>query len=371
MLRNHDVTELVVLGSSATGLAVVRSAHRLGLEVTVLDNDRGPAGWSRYANFLKVDLSSPHAVLESLERLPETAALIADSDRCLRLLRGIRDRVAQRRLVLHSDPETVEICLDKRRFHDWCRRSDVPTPHLHDADGAIESVRFPVIIRPEQTCHERSRDVPKAVEVRDSTSLVRELTRFRAAGAEPIVTESLLGRRIRCYSVGLAVNAAGQVQSLVAERIRPIPKRCAAGTFVSLRPEPRVQRFAESIAKSLGLFGLAEVEVVLDETTGELFAIEVNARPWLQFALADRSGHELLGFLLGRSGTLRPKRTSGLSWIDMRADLFHVLSRKTGAIRAGEVGLLDYLATLLRWHEHPTLSFTDPMPLLRSLTRRF
>ena len=363
------MTTLVILGASATALAVVRSGQDVGLRTIVLDTERRDAAYSRFAEFRQLRSDHPAEVLEALLTLSQggPTALLAESDVWLRFLQQHRDQLAGRFQILHADDAALGLCLDKEAFHDWCDRNEVPTPRRYDvADSG--AVHFPVVVRPRITCHNRSREVPKAVEVRSPEELSAVLERFRSAAVEPVIAESLLRPSIRCYSVGLARRRDGEIESLVAERVRPAPRHCAAGTYVALAPQRRVQELAETIARRLDLYGLAEIEILYDDATGELFAIEVNPRPWLQFALADRSGHHLLAFLLGRE-TRKPRRQRerGVAWIDIPADLYCCFSRKKGALWNGDLTVAGYLKSMLQLHQHPRLSWRDPRPIIESL----
>lgn len=363
------MTTLVILGASATALAVVRSGHDVGLRTIVLDTERRDAAYSRFTEFRQLTSDHPAEVLDALLTLSQggPTALLAESDVWLRFLQQHRDQLAGRFQILHADETTLGLCLDKEAFHDWCDRNAVPTPRRYDVadSGAIS---FPVVVRPRITCHHRSREVPKAVEVRSPEELSAVLERFQRAGVEPVIAESLLRPSIHCYSVGLARRRDGEIESLVAERVRPAPRHCAAGTYVALAPQKRVQELAETIARRLDLYGLAEIEILYDDATGELFAIEVNPRPWLQFALADRSGHHLLAFLLNRS-TRKPRqrRERGVAWIDIPADLYCCFSRKKGALWNGDLTLAGYVRSMLQFHQHPRLSWRDPRPILESV----
>lgn len=364
------MTTLVILGASATALAVVRSGHDAGLRTIVLDTERSDAAHSRYAEFQPLRSDHPAEVLETLLTLSldSPAALLAESDVWLRFLHQHRDRLTERFQILHADEASLGLCLDKEAFHDWCDRNAIPTPRRYNVADSAEAIPFPVVVRPRITCHHRSREVPKAVEVRSPDELAAVLERFRRAAVEPVIAESLLRSSIRCYSVGLARRRDGEIESLVAERVRPAPRHCAAGTYVALAPQKRVQELAETIARRLDLYGLAEIEILHDDRTDELFAIEVNPRPWLQFALADRSGHHLLAFLLGRSTrTPRRRRERGVAWIDIPADLHCCFSRKKGALWNGDVTLAGYLASMLQLHQHPRLSWRDPRPIIESV----
>ena len=61
----------------------------------------------------------------------------------------------------------------------------------------------------------------------------------------------------------------------------------------------RVEQLARNAIERLDYFGIGEAEILRDKQTGEDYLIEINARPWLQYALAPASNHDFLGLVLG------------------------------------------------------------------------
>lgn len=113
------------------------------------------------------------------------------------------------------------------------------------------------------------------------------------------------------------------------------------------------------------------MEVLLDRSTGEHLVIEINARPWLQYALAPASGHDFLGLVLGlpsRRATLRV--TEGKTWINLYDDLFNAFSRSVGEVRHGRTSAGAYIASMSRSNVFALLDWRDPAPVLASILRR-
>lgn len=350
------VDHLVVLGSTLTGLALVRAAHAAGLQVTLVDANAGIATFSRYPEVVRLSTTEPSKVLAELERLAAArpSALVADSDAWLRFIvqhdQRLRSIFAQ---VLHPGADAARICLDKNDFLRWCEGAGFAAPRRYEvtADMAVlpEPV-FPLLIRPESTRHGMGNDLPKAIEVQDREALAHWLTRYRALGAQPAVSQSLLRPRIRQYSIGIARRRSGATRTMVAEKLRSYPDQCAGGTFVVLTRQDRVASMALRMLEALDYVGIAEVEIMHDDSTGESFVIEINARPWTQFALSQSAGLDFLGFLLRDGGAADrpgPEETNRAKrWLNFEADAFACFSRSTGVVRHGRLGLLAYLKSV-------------------------
>lgn len=366
---------LVILGSTITALAVARDAHAHGLQAVVVDTTDGIAFRSRWATGRRVDPGAgPDRILAVLRELagPESW-LVATGDQWVRVIVEHRAALdAAYRSVLHPSNEALEICLNKQRFAEWCAAEGLSAPRswVSGAGSRPPDLRPPLLIRPAETLHGRpAHGLPKAIEALDDEQLAQWLQRFDQAGCAALVSESLLGQTLTQYSVPFA-RAGRDLISFVARKVRPAPERCAVGTCVELSPEPSVEALARSAAEALDYFGVGEAEVLHAHRSGRNYLIEINARPWLQYALAPASGHDFLGLLVGARVAGGRTVKSGRRWIDFQSDAFGAFSSTEGVVRRGELGLLPYLASLAGSNVFARFALGDPLPALYRAPRR-
>ena len=142
--------------------------------------------------------------------------------------------------------------------------------------------------------------------------------------------------------------------SFVARKVRPPASWARTGTYVELEPNAEVERLAVRAVEALGYFGIGEVEILFSHDSGEYFVIEVNARPWLQYSLSIASGHDFLGFLLGRAGVETAAQKQGLRWLEFRSDLYTCFSRSEGLYWHGGLTTADYLSSIWNANVFPT-----------------
>jgi predicted ATP-grasp superfamily ATP-dependent carboligase len=373
---------LIILGSSMTALAVLRDAVRHGLTVLLLDVDDGPACHSRWGvKLIRPGASADELLPELLRLAGPHSALIATSDYWLEFLMRHRPALDQAfAAVLHPANPALEICLHKELFVPWCRTHGLPTPvtWFVGAERRPPGLVCPVILRPAHTRHQGAPNglIPKAVEVQDEAELTRWLAIYASQGCAAVASTSLLRRRLLQYSIAYAAPARGPgeegktaaqagVLAFVTCKRRPLPDRCSVGTFVELSPQADVLALGRAVVERLGLTGIGEIEVLHDADTGENFLIEVNARPWMQYALAPASGHEFLTTVLGgavQASMHRPHRLRGHGWVELKPDLFNAFSSRNGAVRKGEIGLASYLLSLLRMNVYARFDWRDPWP---------
>ncbi|WP_159684866.1 hypothetical protein [Cognatazoarcus halotolerans] len=360
---------LVILGSTVTGLAMVRDAHRLGLAPIVVDRRADIASRSRHARtrILAADATDA-AVLDTLLMLAsaDSAWLIATSDAWLEFVAGHRaalDSAFGR--ILHPQNTALETCTQKAAFSEFCLRNALPIPARIDARGVREgeeNLPWPLLVRPAASFGHRAAGLPKAAEVANRHEAVELLNRFDAAGVPVEINESLLGRPLVQYSVG-AARTGEALATYVAIKRRPLPHVCAVGSYVQLSPQAQVEALARKALELLDYQGIAEVEILRDESSGACYLIEINARPWVQYPLGPATGHPLLGFMLDPSSAGRGQAvTTGAAWINLTQDAFFCFSRSVGHVRRGELSLREWLRSLARVRSCAYFDWADPKP---------
>lgn len=366
---------LVVLGNTLTALAVVRDAYARGLRPILVDKAWGIACHTRNARVDILDASRHEADhLAHLVTLggSRTNYLIATGDSWIRFIvrhRSTLDHAYAE--VLHANNGVLEICLNKSRFARWCRANEVPAPAAWfvDDEPRPSGLKLPLFVRPADTLHDRPvKGIPKAAQVESESDLAALLQRYAESKVEALVTESLLGQPLVQYSVAVA-RAGGRTVSFVAEKVRPSPEACSVGTYVCMRPAPEIESSVLHVLEKLGYFGIAEVEVLYAPDSDRHVLIEINARPWLQYALVPASRHDFLGCVLGSTQSDDGRKT-GLNWLNLRDDLYVTMSRSVGMVRTGKLSFLSYLASVLSANCHPVFSLRDPAVLMRMRKRR-
>ena len=297
------MSTLVVLGASITGLAVARDAYQHGLRPIVVDAEDGPGLQSRRVTPINVGAATQAATVDRILSLggPQ-AALIATSDHWIRFVIEHRSILSSSYgAIVQPQNATLELCLDKMAFSDWCAASGLPCPEawIPGRGPRPTSLGFPVLLRPVRTLHShRELGLPKAVQARNESELAHWLEQFETRHIVPLVSESLLGRSLEQYSVPFA-RRGSQMLLFTARKIRPSAELCQTGTCVEMCADERIEQLGRTAVERLDYFGIGEVEILRDTQAGKDYLIEINARPWLQYALAPASNHDFLGLVLG------------------------------------------------------------------------
>jgi predicted ATP-grasp superfamily ATP-dependent carboligase len=370
-------TTIVILGNGNAALAVARNAHDLGATPLVFDTRSGPATATWLARVELHQSADEADVCALLRAFVEhgRSFLIATDDYWLDFLVRHRGEIERSfAAILHPTNEVLLTCLSKRRFGEWCHDHGFASPRVRtpaELSDDSRSPRFPLLVRPEFSHSPRGRrSCPKAIHVTNLEGLRHWLGVFARGNVQPVVTDSLLGHRLRQYSVGVA-RGDGRMASFVTEKVRPWPEACGMGTYVALRPDAAVESLARRAVETLDYYGIAEVEILRSLTSGHDYLVEINARPWRQYALAPASGHDFLRLLL-QPDRYEPHREvkTGKQWIDFRRDLSVCFSRRDGLVRHGKLSLFQYLLSLLRPNVYAKFSLRDPRPSWHVVRRR-
>jgi predicted ATP-grasp superfamily ATP-dependent carboligase len=360
---------LTILGSSLTALAVARDAHALGLDPLLVDTARGIACHSRRARqlLLPPQLSPREVTQQLMKAAARRDYIVATSDHWVKYIVAERSALENAyRVILHPSNRALETCLDKAKFAAWCAAQGIAAPRawLAGAEPRPANLHPPLLIRPATTLHSSGAvKLPKAVEVRSESELADWLRKFAEQNCGAIVSESLLHEPLTQFSVPFARSRAG-LQIFVARKLRPTAQHCSVGSYVELEPQPEVEQLTRRAVEALDYFGIGEAEVLRSESSGRLYLIEINARPWLQYALAPASGHDFLGALVGTPRRMRPVQ-AGRRWINLGSDLYVAFSSSIGSVRRGELGLGSYLLSVLRANVYARFDLSDPAPAFR------
>jgi predicted ATP-grasp superfamily ATP-dependent carboligase len=378
-MERHAMTpipadKLVILGSGVTALAVARCAHRLGMQPVIFDTATELAASSRLVRAEIHPEPWCDSILAALLHLGDKgrSLLISTADAWLQFLILHRPQLESAYArILHPPSHVLSLCLDKGRFADWCMEHGLPAPrrfHLNESGSPdARELPYPLMVRPAETLHSTAdAGTIKAVEVHTREELDAHLKQLTRANRQPVLCESLLGRPLVQHSVGFARHGA-HIITVVARKLRPRPEACGPGTLVETADNPAVDALARQVALLLDYQGIGEIEILEDTRSGEYFLIEVNPRPWLQFALGAATGRDLLGLVTRNQPQCTP-RGSTARWLDLRADLRACFRGPHGLVRTHRLGAWAWLRSIASANVFARWSAADQRPFWREMS---
>lgn len=382
---------LVLDGRGLTGLGVVRSLGRAGLEVWLAGPDpEALAGGSRYVRrFHRVPAveSDPEGYMRALadwtasQNRPMVMYCTGDlttgvvSPRRGQLPANVMHHLASERLVT--------ACLSKAAFSDLCVELEIPVPRTRTCtseDGLGRAIQElgEVFIKPDNR-HRLWVGDPIAREaaagikgfaartLQDVPALVRHSL---ARGYPWVVQEFVAGDADSLHSVHAYRDRTGRwTQAFVGQKLRTAPPRDGVGVLARSAWDQEAASLAEDILTRMDYRGYALLQFKRDTRTGRLFLIEINPRYSTWCELAERAGVNLpvLAYLDALSALDQPPRLrqrDGVYWWDAAGDWSNV--RQHGA------AWRDRLACLVPPPRRPALArlaVDDPRPGLASMGR--
>jgi predicted ATP-grasp superfamily ATP-dependent carboligase len=136
-----------------------------------------------------------------------------------------------------------------------------------------------------------------------------------------------------------------------------------ASTFVELVEIPALPQIAADFLRTIGYYGIAEVEFMQDTQTGVYKLIEVNPRFWGWHSLAIAAGVDFpyLWYqdMLGQTLQAKVTRTD-LKWVRLLTDVPTVLLE----LVKGRMSLQNYLTSMRGATTFAVLSRRDPLPFV-------
>jgi D-aspartate ligase len=391
-MRHAGLPPALILGGGVNGLGAVRELGSLGVFATVFDPD--PINVAFASRFARRAVTTPaddglalELILAETHEAVQPPVVIATSDRYLALISEHRDALAGRVRMVIPSIDRVRRVIDKARFNEFAWETtlgvargvsvtaETPREHLLES---LARMTPPILIKPSvsgawtplggELKGARRRD--KAVRF-ESADAVR---RFIDENPESLLTaqEYIPGPDDAHYSYMAYRNAEGQ--ELVAygvrkHRLRPIHNGVAS--FVGLVDDAALHAAGQAILDALGYVGPSSVCFKRHAQTGALVCYEVNGR----VPLSHQAGRPVRRSLVSAAyldacglpvevgvGPI----TSPRYWVNLLADLRSARDYR----RAGELGALAWLRSLLRVGQVAEWQWNDPRPFVQSICRR-
>ena len=139
-----------------------------------------------------------------------------------------------------------------------------------------------------------------------------------------------------------------------------------ASTFVETIEAPDVEETARRILSALRFDGIVELEFKRDQRDGRLKLLDINPRVWGWHSLGRAAGVDfpyLLWRMVHGETVAQVRARAGVRWVRALTDVPAAI----GALRHGELSLIDYLWSLRPPIECAVFALDDPLPALLEL----
>lgn len=371
----------LVLGGDYQGLGIARSLGRRGVRVIVIDDERSISRHSRYvcASYRFRDLRGDEQTVSALHAVAQDRdvdgwIVYATREETVAALSRERGRLVGRFRVPTPEWSVTRWAWDKRNTYQRAAELGIPAPQTWLVSSEDELRRIdrdpPYVIKPaikERFLYATGRKAWRA-DTREELAL-----RYRAAarlvgGDEVIVQELVRGDGQAQLAYCAFFKDGSSRASMTVKRLRQHPVDFGrASTYVRTVDAPELEEMSDRFLRSIGYYGLVELEYKHDERDGLTKLLDVNARTWGYHTLGQRAGVDFPYLLyadqIGLEVPSGVRARAGVTWIRLATDL-------PTAARELVHRRLDwrrYLRSLRVFDIESVFSYDDPLPGLAEL----
>lgn len=282
-------TPAVVLGAGVNGLGVARSLARAHVPVWLLDADaKRPEMHTRAAKPVTVRSLHGEALVEELLRLAATQfsgtrpVLLLTQEESVKTISHHRDRLSALYRFSLPPMDVVDTLLHKESFQNLAEQLGSPIPplvHIRTlADlPAIETLRYPVVIKPGERSTEYSQQFKKAYRVEHAVAGAELIGRILPVMADIVVQEWIEGPDSNIYFCLQSLDRQGHVAaSFTGRKIRSWPPQVGGTASCVAAPEAHeeLSGLTAKFFQAAGVIGMASMEYKRDSRSGEFRMVE-------------------------------------------------------------------------------------------------
>jgi D-aspartate ligase len=370
---------LVIGLDSITGLQTARVLARRGIPVVgVAAHREHPSCRTNVCRRIVIAPTSGERLIETLAglQLAEDLVLFPCTDLSVLTLSDHRDALTPNCRVILPAPHTIELLLDKARFHEHAaaRGWPVVTGQVlrtrRDAEQAAQVLRYPCVLKPAvKTVTWQAQTAAKVYRVSNTAELLGRYDVCRAWTDTLLVQEWIDGPD----SDHLTCNAyfdrhARPYLTFVSQKLRQWPLEGGVGCLSQECRDDAVVAETARVFGDVGHHGLAYLEMKRDARSGRYVIIEPNVgRPTGRSAAADTAGVPLLYTqYCDALGWPLPPRTQQpfghRRWVYLRQDMQSAARH----LRRGTLTPAGWLRSLSGSRD-AIVSWRDPRPLFADL----
>ena len=371
----------VVIGGDYQGLAIARSLGRRGTDVVVIDDERSIGRWSRYVSTavrvseLRDEDATVSALLElGRRRGLDGWVLYPTREETVAAISRHREALAAVYRVPTPEWDVVRWAWDKRNTYERAAQLGIPLPRRWTVASADELSSIdgepPFVVKPaikERFLYPTGRKGWRVDTHAELAARFSEATELIGAG-EVIVQELIPGPGEAQLAYCAFFKDGSSPASMTVRRLRQHPVELGrASTFVETIEDPGLAEPSERFLRSIGYYGLVELEYKRDHRDGLAKLLDVNPRTWGYHGLGQRAGVDFpfhlyadqLGLPAPDSGRAAP----GVRWVRLATDL------PTAALTLAhrQMRLRPYLRSLLAADVGSVFARDDPLPAIAEL----
>lgn len=379
----HHDTPAVVLDLSATGIGIVRSLAKKGIQVFAYDTEgKYKIGKTRYAicgicpDPVKQENELIQFLLKAAQKYIQKPVLFAGSDDYVNFISKYRKELSIYYHFLLPEHSLVETVLDKRLTYELAVNHNVPSPKTFSIQNSdqfeeiIAQISFPCILKPVYSSLFRkqinNRFYKKAIVTENANQLREEYLFYRQFG-ELLIQEVIPGEENSIFSVKTLFDEEMNLIGLwMNQKLHQFPPQYGSSSLAISKRDEEVLQLAVPFLKECQFKGLAISEFKRDPRDGKLKFIEINPRMGLTQWLSNACGVNLIYLyylvVTDQNPTPITDQRNGIKWVYLVRDFLSFRQKQ----KEGLMTFREWIKSLSGKKVEALFLWNDPFPFLRS-----
>jgi len=329
----QNIPAAIVMGLSPTGLHVVRTLGRAGVQVIGIARRIQAGCTSRYLsrciieNEENVLLEKISGIYFDLKKEQKKPVLIPTSDEDVDFVIKNAEQLKKYYSFQSSYLDGIaEKIMTKDTFYSLCEKNDVLYPKLiettkKDLIKIAKIIKYPCIAKPSRI-HDVKEQMggAKGWIFNDETDVILTLNHIPENSGKIIVQEIIPGPESEITLYCAHIDKHGTIrQEFTARKLRQYPPCFGSASLVQSNEERDTENISRYLLSVLGYHGIASTEYKRHPVTGKLMIIEVNVRPSLWFSISEAAGKSVVLSLYNELAGMKQKITeinqiNGIKW---------------------------------------------------------
>jgi len=375
--NTSSLPPVVVLGLSATGLAVGRIFSARGVKVYGTDREKGGIG--RYSKYILKPpfgyLANPDSLLDDLiffsKSIGVKPVLFPASDDFIEFITQNASFLKEYFFFQSSfEKKKTEHFLNKKKFYQLCEEHGVDVPRSlylngHECiENILKEIRLPFIIKPDLIHLWKKRFHGKKVILVDTVEeFQRVINQYDGILAQSTIQEVIPGPESNIFIFkGYFEEASGKcIADFTGQKIRQVPMNFGSGSFVRSVSNEDVLRLSREFLNACDFRGICGSEFKYDDRDKKYKMIEINIRAQLWEDLTRVALRDVLWYayadLIGLPVDPLPAQKNGVTWSYMLRDIATPLH----FVKTTGLSLRDWFGSYRHLSTDAILDIKDPL----------
>lgn len=373
----------LIVHSRRTGLGIIRSLGRKGVDIYVADIYKSAGFYSKYT---KGSVIIPKLIEVGEEKFlqilidfgekysrGEKIFLFTPSDDYLFFFVKHWDKL---KLYFNNTFETnfekLKDNLEKTKMYKIAEKAKVSYPFtFYSPVNSINVKEYPVIIKPALKKTSKVDVVKEAFRIKFCNSkdeLDTAIGQLEKINIGYVVQQYIPGDDDQLYTAGIFAYKGNLIAAGTSRKLRQFPPKTGECSYGELVDEPKIIEYSKQYIEESGITGMCQVE--FKKYKGDFYLMEINPRPWSWNSIMDYAGINLPYIAIktilsdDKSKFYHQKKFEG-NWIHSLMDFKHNVKENKN------ISFLVWLKSVLKSEKHAFWSISDPLPVFRNVYEYF